>query len=447
MSAAAAAALREVVRRYGGSALGDPVALRSALRHLDADLPAGEVDALVAVAAAGAADELRGSGGELGAAVEAVGSRADLPVDDVRAACAAFAAALHPIGAPAAPPADRGGRAGPRITWDGTPTRPAPATGPPRRRRLALVLGAVLLVVTAVAVVVGRPAASPAAADPSAPDQVALRFRALGADLVRGVLRCAPLAPEPGETERVRCDFGGLAVELVGYDSPNRLRGHRDEVLAATRGSARSADAVEAGAAFVMDETAEGRSTVYWDVESPRPMSATVSASRPLAEVLAFHDERRFAALPRPEQPGPAFGSAALWELAAVVVADGGGECAPTAREEYFAGTVEQVSCTFPNGVLADFARVADGRALTAFRVSSAFPEYTVPGTVRTGSWSDVDDTGAEQTQLIEYVLAADGDSYLYYDRRETLCLGLLYHPDLGQAELREFFVSRGLQR
>jgi hypothetical protein len=174
-------------------------------------------------------------------------------------------------------------------------------------------------------------------------------------------------------------------------------------------------------------------------------MSATVVASRPIAEVLAFHDERRFGALRRPEQPGPAFASPALWKLASVVVVVGAGTCTATPREEYFTGTVEQVSCTFPNGVQAGFARVPDHRALTTFRVSSAHEEYAAPGTVRTGSWEDIGDTGAEQTQLIEYVLATDGDAYLYYDRQETLCLGVLHHPDFDQARLRDFFLSRGL--
>ncbi|WP_214407504.1 hypothetical protein, partial [Pseudonocardia lacus] len=349
------------------------------------------------------------------------------------------------------PPTDTDGWAAARIAWDETTARAVPATAAarprPRLRWIALVLGAVLALV-AVGLAVWTPSAgTPPAVDPSSPEQVAQRYRALGADLVRAVLRCSALTPDPGETERVSCDFGGLTVQLVGYDSTGRLRAHRDAALAPGQDSARSASTTGAGAAFAMDEAVGGGSTVYWDVESPRPVSATVTAARPLAEVLDFYDERRSTAVQRPEMPGAAFASPALWDLASTVVDGGRGQCEPTARDKYFSGVVEQVACTFPNGVLGDFGRFVDSRAVTFYRTSTASADYTVPGTVRTGSWNDFDDPADSQAQLIEYVLAADGDSYLYYDRRETLCFGLLYHPDHSQDRLKEFFVSQGLEQ
>ncbi|WP_214406050.1 hypothetical protein, partial [Pseudonocardia lacus] len=276
-------------------------------------------------------------------------------------------------------------------------------------------------------------------------DQVAQRYRALGADLLLGARRCVALAPTPGQTEHLACDVetgaGALTLELVSFDTVARLREQRAAAMPAAADSVRSARATGPGAAFVMDETAAGASRVYWDVESPRPVSATVAADRPLAELVAFHDARRAGAVQRPEQPGAAFAVPAMWQLATAVVRDPDAvDCAAVAPSPEYPGTVEQVTCRFPDGMVADFGLAADAASFNRLRVALASPPGIVPGSQWIGAWEGPDVGDAVPGQLSYYTLADGGASRLYYDRRDWLSFGFLRGEGFTTERLYRFW-------
>lgn len=239
--------LRRVVDGYGHHALTDPVALRSALRACGTELAPEDVEVLVTVAGSGTLDGLRsartrGAGPEaaLDRAVRETQTRTGMAPGRTRWACRGLATALGLLDDPPSAP-DQPERALPdaasaqhRVSWEeltgahgsGTrpisePVHPPPSTRRPRRAWLLVAAASALLaaaVVAAIALAPGRPAPAP---DRYAVDQVAQRYRALGANLLTGAVRCAAVAPDPGELERVDCSFGGSSVILVGYDTPS----------------------------------------------------------------------------------------------------------------------------------------------------------------------------------------------------------------------------------
>jgi hypothetical protein len=315
------------------------------------------------------------------------------------------------------------------------------------QRRRAVLVGVALLLLGAAGAVAWlvRPV-DPPAVDAFAVDQVAQRYRALGADLLAGAERCAPLAPQPGQTEHVGCTIatgrGPLGLELTTYDTSARLREARDRAMEAGPGSARSARADAGDGAFVMDEAASGGSRLYWDVEVPRPVSAAVADSRPLGELVAFYDARRFAVVQRPEQPGAAFTDPRLWLLAHEVLrghADAGCTEVPPAAE--YPGAQLQVTCHLPDGIVADFGTVPDPAAFTRLRTALASPPGIVPGSQWIGGWQGSDGRSDGQ-QLTYYALAEGNASRLYYDSREALGFGLLSSDGLTPEQLHAFWQN-----
>ncbi|WP_214406052.1 hypothetical protein [Pseudonocardia lacus] len=332
---------------------------------------------------------------------------------------------------------------GGRISWDERtrPTRrPAPAPAPTRRRGPWIVAAVlVVLVVGAVAVLVAvlrgaddaRPAAAP---DRFAPDQVALRYRALGADLLAGALRCADLGSGPGLAEVVTCDFGGWALVLTEYETADGLRDVRDLLLSPRPESARSASRTAPGAAFLMDQDRDGTTRVYWDVESPRPVSAVASTTAlTMAELVEAFDDRGFTALQRPPQPGAPFDSPALWEFASGLVTNAGGTCTPRPTKDAYATAAEQVDCDFAGGAEASYVLFADPQDLAGERAGHVSPLETVPNTHRTGSYGS-------DAVFADYVLAADGEAYVYYDRGDLATFALVWQDGQPLEQVRAFW-------
>lgn len=275
--------------------------------------------------------------------------------------------------------------------------------------------------------------------DRFAVDQVAQRYRALGLDLLAGARRCAPVAPEPGERERVDCNFGDWSMVLIDHDTPGRLGEARTRAVAAPAGAVRSADAMQGDTAFVMHQERSGTSTVYWDTETPRPLSATISTGElSPAELLAFWDTRASTLLRRPEFPGAEFASATLWELAGPFVKASGATCAPTPVEHMFA---EAAECRYSNEAVMEFTLLADPEQFGRYRNRFASEANTLPGTLRLGAWL-LEGDSENRGQLAEYASAPGGDSYLYFDDSDALAFGLVFHPDLSQDELKAFWSS-----
>lgn len=240
------------------------------------------------------------------------------------------------------------------------------------------------------------------------------------------------------------CGFGAWSMVLVTYDTPSRLRDARELATAADAAAVRAAELTEGAGAFAVDQNLDGLTTVYWDTESPRAMSASVSTTElTAAELVAFWDARRAAVVQRPELPGADFESPRLWEIASPWVGRSDADCVRSTGEQAFTEAVEQVACRFPNGVEAQFVLLPDRAELTRFRASFASEESTLPGTQRLGGWlldSDTDNRG----QLAEYVLATNGNSYLYFDQEATFTFALMYHQDMTQDQLKEWWNTTG---
>ena len=210
--------LAEIVRRYGRHALTDPVALRAALRETGASLPAPEQDALAAVAGSPELADLLRRDGEAAPPADQIAARTGIPPGWVGWAWTALAEALRagdrtatqPLAEPTLPPPDEY-----RVSWNAPPP-----TSPVRARRWPLAAAmAVVLAATAGGALwfvrAGGTAPDPPPPDRYAVDQVAQRYRALGARLLDGVTRCAQLPAAPGEVERVGCDVGTVSFTLA----------------------------------------------------------------------------------------------------------------------------------------------------------------------------------------------------------------------------------------
>jgi hypothetical protein len=436
------AALDDVVGHVGPGALHDPVALGAALRHLDT-LGPDDITVLTAIAGSGVVRELRSADPTVtGPAVRTatrhvLRTTAALDPDGtaVRRAVAAFAAAGDPAGRRAEPV---------RLGWGTTATAVA---GRSRLRAVPVVAALIVAgaLIGGVALALQPRPTEPAAADRYAVDQVAQRYRALGATLLDGARSCAPARPQPGDTEAVTCTFDRWSMTLTTYDTPGRLVGVRNQSVADAAGRVRDAHRTVRDAAVVLSETgiATGASTVtstvYWDTVLPRPVSAVVSSTEiGLLDLVARYDARGSTLLERPEVPGPAFASGSLWRFASDSQSLLGASCGPVpADDPTRAGTLDAVRCTFPTGVRADFFQLATNEQLVERRLAATSEDGKVPGTLRNVNAWGFD--GADQDtrgQLAEYVSAADGDAYIYWDRPDTLSFGLLTHPDLTQDQL-----------
>ncbi len=372
--------LAEVVRRFGRHALTDPVALRSALEQAGNAFSPAEIDALVAKAAGDP----------------------------------------EPTGPPLNPTLAEN-----RLAWGGAGHRPTRRL-PSRGRRKWFVGGAVLLVAAVAAGVVifvqdkeETPSPPP---DRYALDQVAGRYRALGARLLDGAVRCAQQPAKPGETERVGCDAGLYALTLVTYDVPGRLAESRK--LADAAGAVRSASTLGTGAAFAMRELPSGESTVYWDVDSPRPVSATLTARKTGLPALAeFYDTRRFGVLERPGVPGAAFSSGTLWEFAqAHVLSEKSAKCQAVPATT---GTAETVKCPTSDGAMLVFSTASDHDALIALRTENSARGGVVPGSVDVSTWNRLG--GPVVGQFIRFVTADDRSPALYFDDDVKLVYGWFF--------------------
>jgi hypothetical protein len=451
MTEPAAAALRRVVEDHGRHTLGDPAALRAALPATGTTLTGSEVDALVAVAGSDAVQRLV-SATERGVMPSAAVAYAlpearestSLPAADAERACRAFAEAL---GAAATPAPGRY-----RIDWDGPAAAPVSTLPiPPQRWHLlsrpllvasGIALGLVAAAVLTVVLVRGTGAPAQPPPDRHAVDQVAQRYRALGATLLDGALRCAPLQPAPGELERLDCSFGAWSVVLTGYDSPSRLADARERAMAETPDAARESVTTGPDAAFAMRETAGDRATatIYWDADLPRPVSASVSTTElSLPALVAFWDARGVGTITRPEVPGAAFESAALWSLADSFVSPVDSTCGPVPADRSYPRAAEEVRCIYPNGVRVDFVLVDTAEQIYEYRRYYASPDGTVPDTLRVGGWSS--GTDEVRGQLMEYVLVADGFSYLYFDDATLPAFGLMF-DGRGQEDLEAFWAD-----
>jgi hypothetical protein len=430
--------LDRVVDEFGSAALHDPVALRAALRSIGGTT-ATAADLLAAVAGSGVVRDVR-SAGASGVAVDAAtrtlqagtGPAAELSGEEVRRAVAAFAAAGGAR--------ERGDQA--RISWDAADGTTAPATAVRSRRRPALLVAILLVVLAAGAAaafaagLVPGPAA-PAAADRFAVEQVAQRYRALGATLLDGAASCARDVPQPGEVEAVSCAFDGWTMHLTSYDSASRLIEERERPLVEAPSSLRSTRAVTSDAAFALVETGAG-STIYWDTTRPRPASARIDSGGPgLLDLVARYDSRGVTTVDRPEPPGPAFASGELWLFAAQTLGVDDASCAPAPRADPAgAAAVDAVRCTLPDGGVVDMVQVGSYEQLLARRTVAASEDGKVPGTLRgVGGWKLEEETD-NRGQFAEYVGLDDGDAHIYWDDERTRCVALLSHPDLGQDEL-----------
>ncbi|WP_214408152.1 hypothetical protein [Pseudonocardia lacus] len=325
----------------------------------------------------------------------------------------------------------------PRIRWDAGRTGRAP-----ERRRIvgiALFAGVLALVACLVAVLPRfATAPTPPPVDPYAVDEVAQRYRALGATLLAGVLTCAPHVPQPGQAEAVGCSFGAWTLLLVSHADRAALDAHR--ATSSTRGPAttRWATTGEPDSVSVLSETATGAATVYWDSTTPRPVSATATAAAlPLPDLLAAVDAR---GVPRalPELPGPAFRSGTLWALAEPHT--DGRSCRARPAAEQLASSAEEVRCGLADGVEALFVR--DRNAATFEKTRAAFRSGTtaVPGSLRSGEWRPPGGTGPAGL-LLSYRYAPDDVPQLYADHPETSSWVLLRGTGTPE-RLREFWES-----
>jgi hypothetical protein len=449
--------LDEVVASHGRAALDDPVALRAALRGLASD---DEVSLLVTVVESGAVETLRRAlrrgtaSAAIDAAVRAVLAHTPLDESEARRACTAFAAALDGppagtetgVGGPTrgagtgASHVESGGLADTQdpvpLSWDGPGARPA-ATVPlasPRRRRTPvwIALGGLVLLAGLSAFLLLRPVPTPPP-DRFAVDQVGQRYRALGATLLDGALRCAPVPTSPGERERVDCSFGSWSVVLAEYDSSGRLADHRAQATADDPNAARQAVAPGWG---LKETTAQA--TAYWEAEAPRPMSATITTDDLSLPALAAFVDGRGTPTPRPAVPGPEFDDAALWTLARPFVARTAATCDGQTPDEAIGGSVESVKCRYPDGVTAEFVLRPSTDDVLLFRANYAGPDGARPGSTRLGAWAD----GPVRGQLVEYVGADDGVPYLYWDQPDLQAFGLMYAPGRSQDELKSFWAA-----
>jgi hypothetical protein len=440
-------ALDDVVGRVGPGALHDPVALEAALRRLGT-LGPDDIAVLAAIAGSGVVRGLRSAdptatGPAEEAAVRhvlATTASAAHPDDPgVRRAVAAFVAAAGPSG----------GRDEPvRLSWGGTA-----AVVPERfRRRRAPVVAAVVVAAVVVAVLLAggaalalgllpRPAGPATAPDRYAIGEVAGRYRALGATLLDGARSCAPARPRPGDTEAVTCVFDRWTMTLTTYDTPGRLIETRNRSVGEAARGVRDASRIEPNAAIVASETGPGTvtSTIYWDTALPRPVSAVITGTGiGLPDLVARYDARGSALVERPEVPGPAFASGALWKFASASQSLLGASCGPIpADDPARSGAVDAVRCTFPTGVRVDFFQLTTYEQLIERRLAATSEDGKVPGTLRNVNAWGFDGTDEDtRGQLAEYVSAADGDAYVYWDRQDTLSFGLLTHPDFTQDQL-----------
>ena len=327
---------------------------------------------------------------------------------------------------------------GHRVEWG----RPAP----PGRRRGVWAVAAVAAVVVAVVATVLVAGGAPArpAPDRDAPDQVAQRYRALGATLLSGAVRCAAVRPEPGESERLDCGFGAYSMILTSYDTADRLLAARAAARALPPSSVRSAVAVQPDGAFVLDETRDTTSTVFWDSLTPRPMSATVTTTRLAPPALvAFYDARGSTVLRRPELPGPQFDSGVLWSAVGAHFADEpGAQCGHAPNGVTPADLKEEVHCTFADGLTGIFDLPVSTERFTFARAALGSDTDAVPGTHSFTTWTGIiDQSGTVSTGgLAQYVRRTDGWAYLYFDQPGAQSYGYLRSTTLTQAQLLDFW-------
>lgn len=388
--------LAEVARRFGRHALTDPVALRSALRQSGNAFSPAEIDALVTAAS----DPDRQS-------------RTEVPLSEVPLSDP------EPTGPPLNPTLAEN-----RLTWGGPQNRPTRQL-PSKSRRGWIAAGAVLAVAAVTAgVMIFLPdkEEAPPPPDRYALDQVAGRYRALGARLLDGAVRCAQQPAKPGEVERVGCDAGLYALTLVTYDVPGRLTESRK--LASDAPALRSSGTSDEHAALTMSEFDSGESMVYWDVDSPRPVSATLTARKTgLPALVSFYDSRQFAVLKRPEVAGAAFASGTLWDFAQAHVLNEKPETCQAVPAT--TGTAERVKCPLPDGAMLVFSKVADAAALTNLRAENAANGGVVPGSVEVRTWNRLN--GPTVGQFIRFVTADDRSPTIYFDHDAELVYGLFF--------------------
>jgi hypothetical protein len=308
----------------------------------------------------------------------------------------------------------------------------------------------------------GAPEPAPVA-DRFAVSQVEQRYRELGAALLDGARGCAPLAPEVGEVERVRCDFADRTLDLVQYGSAAGLRQERARVVDSTIEWVRSGQVLEPDAAFSMHEDRAGAATVYWDSALPRPQSAVVTNSAgpeatggtgatiarlSLPELVEFYDGRRFGGLTRPELDASQFRSGVLADLAQNDLNERGLRCRPDPGGP-FRRAAEQVTCTFAEGVTAWYVLVEDADAYAGYRKDIASSANAVPGSHHSEAW-DVS-TEHKGGTLTYYDQSTTGKSVLYSElvyrdpagrgpRQPTLAIAVYQHPTMSAAELKAWW-------
>lgn len=447
--------LRRVVADYGRNVLGDPVALRSALRTTAPDADPADIEQLVVVAASGVLEVLRAARRDGADRADALAAALDAAPTGTRATTVlAFADALHALPdptadpVPTAPPRPRP-RPTPRVSWDDDEPDPVRPLDPPARRRrrawpVGVGAGIVVVLVAVLAVVFNQERAAPPP-DRYAVDQVAQRYRALGAALLDGALGCAPIAPEPGLTERVSCSFGTWSLQLSSYDSASRLAGVREQQTTPDLTAVREAITRGPGSAAVMREVAEpgdvslgnAAATLYWDSDLPRPVSASVRTTDvPMPELAAFWDTRRVEGPPRPDLPGREFRAAPLWKLARDFINGTDATCGDVPADKLFPNAVEQHRCRYSNGLSVEFALLPGDQQLFDYRTTFADPDGVQPGSQRLGSWTD----GTTRGQMIEYIASGDGVAYLYFDDPDVRAFGLMYGANADQDRVKTFW-------
>jgi hypothetical protein len=365
----------------------------------------------------------------------AKGSRPDVGAPAVRwdDSTEATAAALFEIGRP-----EESTRP-PQTPEAATTSGPSGERG--HRRRWVLLAGAAaaLAVVLATVVSKGSDPEPPPAPDRYAVDQVGQRFRALGAVEQLRAERCSPLALAPGERESVACSFGGDTLVLVRYDTRGGLLDARRKAITPDKTAVRNDQAVQNGAAYAIQENASGSSTLYWDVETPRPVSARVVTERlSLPELVGFWDARRFTVVTRPLVLGPTFRSGVLYTLAENLVNEPG-DCISDPKP--FHGAVEQVKCTFSSGVIALFVLLADAPTFNSYLADYASDTASRPGTYHHEVWETT--SGDRIGNLVYYADNATGDAALFFDAGPTsLTFAYLTHPTMTPQALKTWWRS-----
>jgi hypothetical protein len=361
-----------------------------------------------------------------------------------------------------------------------TPLPPVTPSGPADRRavgsRLVAALRdgrtavAALSVAGATAAVIGVVALDRDGAQEPAPvvdrfavSQVAQRYRELGATLLAGARGCVPLAPQVGEVERVRCDFGDRTLDLVQYGSATGLRQERARAVDSTIEWVRFGQRQERDAAFSMHEDRTGAATVYWDSVLPRPQSAVVTNSAgpeatggtgatiarlSLPELVDFYDGRRFGALTRPELDAAQFRSGVLADLAQNDLNEPKVRCRADPGGPY-RRAVEQVTCTFREGITAWYLLVEDADSYAGYRKDIASSANAVPGSHHSEAW-DVS-TEHKGGTLTYYEQSTTRQSVLYSElvyrdpagrgpRQPTLAIAVYRHPTMSAAELKAWW-------